>query len=173
MDHDSGDLLPFRQAAPSKYWTSKNARKTETFGYKYQEAQGQPSEIQMNFRANYSWAVRNNNNVYGKPPANMLPQKDRVDAAQVFKSQPSSISKTVASVPSTLSASTGPNVSANGNGQINKAAPSGRQVSSEQKQIALQRTLRNMGNESSTGKSSIKDESKVERQWYVDSVVER
>jgi hypothetical protein len=195
MDREGGDLLPFRapKGASSQYWTTATARKTQTFGYRYKDAQGQPKDLQKNFATSYSWAVRNSQGIYGKPPANMLPHKDKIDAAPVFQSQSilSSISKSVASIPNAILATTGSGlttngnghisqVTANGNGHVSKAA-TGQQASSEQKQIAMQRTLRNIGNGTSNGTSNgtnngeslIRDESKVERQWYIDSVVER
>ncbi|KAF3000407.1 hypothetical protein E8E14_002195 [Neopestalotiopsis sp. 37M] len=191
MDREGGDLLPFRapKGASSQYWTTATARKTQTFGYRYQDAQGQPSDLQKNFASSSSWAVRNSQGIYGKPPANMLPHKDKTDAAPVFQSQSilSSISKSVASIPNALLSTTGSGLTTNGNGHIDKESTNGnghvgkpapgQQASSEQKQIAMQRTLRNIGNGTSNGtsngESSIRDETKVERQWYIDSVVER
>lgn len=168
LSDDSAVLLPFRAPATevtSEYWTSHGAKTTEKFGYKYTDAQGQPRDVQKAFATRYSWAVRNlQTGVLGKPPANMVPQKDKLDAAQVFQPQSlvSSISKTVASIPSTLLASKVSAPFTNGNGVVtnggvkNLAAAPVAQASSQQKQIALQRTLKKMDNET-TAASSIRD----------------
>ncbi|KAK6218180.1 hypothetical protein LQW54_002933 [Pestalotiopsis sp. IQ-011] len=179
LSDDSAVLLPFRAQATeatSDFWTSRSAKTTEKFGYKYTDAQGQPRDVQKAFATRYSWAVRNlQTDVLGKPPANMVPQKDKLDAAQAFRPQSliSSISKTVASIPNTLLASKVSAPCTNGNGAVtnggvnNHAAAPVAQASSQQKQIALQRTLRRMDSGTAVGASPIRDESTMERQWYI------
>lgn len=72
-----GDLLPFRTpqaTASSQYWTSDTARKTETFGYIYKDAQGAPEALRKNFWNLYAWSVPNSG--VGEPPSSMVPREE-------------------------------------------------------------------------------------------------
>ncbi|ETS85736.1 hypothetical protein PFICI_03761 [Pestalotiopsis fici W106-1] len=146
MQNENVDLLPFRAPATngsSKYWTSQTARTTERFGYVYSDAQGAAKDVQQQFKNRYGWSLRGAN-ASGKPPSDMAPLNEKVDAAQVFQFQyhtlPASISKTLTLIPD---------------------------------QIAQQRTLIQADHDMPMGTAPNIDESKVDRQWYIDSVVQR
>ena len=56
-------LLPFRSTENVNkrgFWSSKNARKTENFGYTYAEIQGSTGgqDLQKRFIAKYAWSSR-------------------------------------------------------------------------------------------------------------------
>ncbi|KAK9786302.1 putative tyrosinase [Seiridium cardinale] len=106
----------------------------------------------------------------------MEPLNDKVDSAAVLQTQSllSTISKTITVIPSAfflLESSTVSTAAAVPDDATSKQPVL--EPSSEQKQIAITRTLRSMTDgKISTTDTFTKDESEVNRQWYIDDVVQ-
>ncbi|KIX96367.1 uncharacterized protein Z520_08145 [Fonsecaea multimorphosa CBS 102226] len=161
---DQAPLLPFRTSkgdtpANDRFWDSAGSKSTETFGYTYPDLkttlephqQGYNKQVAKDFVDRYRWAQRTSRSptITGTPPSegrldmSILP----VDSeAQVFQYDKTS--------------------------KPRKKTPS--EPTAEQKATAAQRSLKHMDPaEVAMADDSDIDESRVERQWYVDDSVER
>ena len=168
---DGANLLPFRkQKTPTEaFWTSADVKSTKTFGYTYPEVL--ESDVKTAFDNHYKWATTEPCATSGPPDSMKIVD---VSSAPVFKSQSSSntaggtTSFRVAAQPVELERVQVSMVS------DSESAQPVSETSAEQKEIALQRSIRTDNDtEVASAAAAAVDESKTYRDWFIDTIVER
>lgn len=193
---DKAPLLPFRTfkgATPAgdKFWDSKGSRFTDTFGYTYPDLKttvetdqkGYNKQVANDFVDRYKWTKRTSGSPFitGTPPEGRLDMSiPPVDSqGQVFQynktSKPGRMVTSAVAAAATF-AQQASLVKDSLAGMVAEAVlesePS--EPTADQKAIAAQRSLKHMDPaEVAIADHSDVDESRVERQWYVDDSVER
>jgi tyrosinase len=170
-------LLPFRTSKePEEFWKPDQTRDWETFGYTYADVEsGSPDAVLNAFRAKYGWGCRKRrNDAFGECPDDMKPLD--LQEAQVFDfsaSRPEHAIIRPLLVPtaefSLLAAD-----STVATQQVETEAVAAETVSHEQTADPKERAFVNISEEvvEDPGSSAV-EESNVDRQWFVDVLVER
>jgi tyrosinase len=175
-DFQAADLLPFRSSkvGGEKFWKPDQTRDWKTFGYTYADVEfGSPKEVLQAFKDKYGWSCRKGGS-FGNCPDNMKPLD--LQSAQVYKYLSSgpehAIIKPMLAPTAKMSLLAAD--SSIGAQEVQAESISSEATSHEQTANPGDRAFVNIPDEViDDPESSTVEESSVDRQWFVDVLVER
>ncbi|KAK3717680.1 hypothetical protein LTR37_005747 [Vermiconidia calcicola] len=192
---DQDNLLPFRVSKnPARFWNSRQSISTQDFGYTYPDlVGGGATQVEAAFKNHYAWSVRTAQfPTIGNPPTDMAPLD--LSRAQVYQfsatftsdrsinfmaaapqaiQQPLMAASKVAVQTSSAAREAVAGAEKDPQQPVGhkKERPSNR---GDKKKVAKGRSFRNLDDSQTSIKApSPVEESKVNREWFIDDVVER
>jgi tyrosinase len=179
-DYQNADLLPFRSSkvGGEKFWKPDQTRDWKTFGYTYADVEfGSPKEVLQAFKDKYGWSCRKHesDDSFGKCPDNMKPLPV-LENAQVFKYSSNDLADAIIgpvlaqTAEMSLLAADSSIVAQ----EVQADSIPSEATSHEQTADPSDRAFVNVPEEvvNDPGSSTV-EESKADRQWFVDVLVER